>query len=283
MGGGPLMDLRELYVIDECFKYARKLGISTYIMGCGIGPLKKKEYIDIVKNIISNSSKIALRDEISVNNAKEIVGDRSFLCLGDPAVISVERFLEDRTDCVAENIVSVCLREYPNIDYGKCDYFDFEMICRLINALSYQFERVILLPMHTFFVGGDDRYFLTKIAQEIDNKKVEVVHLPLNLSEVYNQFSMSKACIGMRYHSVVMQTILNGNNYILDYTDPENGKISGFINSLPSNGLLRRRVLFMQKEQKQGCIEQICKSLASGEVYNYKRSDVLDKYLEFIT
>ena len=39
-------------------------------------------------------------------------------------------------------------------------------------------------------------------------------------------------CVGMRFHSVVLQTVLNGKNYILDYTEPQKGKIYGMLDEL---------------------------------------------------
>ena len=36
----------------------------------------------------------------------------------------------------------------------------------------------------------------------------------------------------MRFHSVVFQTILNGKNFVLDYTEPRKGKIIGFVDEV---------------------------------------------------
>ena len=47
--------------------------------------------------------------------------------------------------------------------------------------------------------------------------------------QAYDLVSCAEGCIGMRYHSIVFQSFLNGNNYILDYTDPKNGKIKAFL------------------------------------------------------
>ena len=87
--------------------------------------------------------------------------------------------------------------------------------------------------MHTYFFGGDDRECLNKYKRMLSNSaKVHVHNVPLSLVETMRQYRHSMACFGMRFHSVLLQTILNGNNYILDYTDPEKGKTISLIKQL---------------------------------------------------
>ena len=50
-------------------------------------------------------------------------------------------------------------------------------------------------------------------------------------------------CIGMRFHAVLMQTILNGNNIILDYTDPKRGKIIELMRQLDIEDVYKDRYL----------------------------------------
>ena len=47
-----------------------------------------------------------------------------------------------------------------------------------------------------------------------------------------NLYRNAEFCIGMRFHSIVLQTYLNGKNYILDYTHPTKGKIVGVLSEL---------------------------------------------------
>ena len=54
-------------------------------------------------------------------------------------------------------------------------------------------------------------------------------------------------CIGMRFHAVLMQTILNGNNIILDYTDPKRGKIIELMRQLNIEDTYRDRYLSVSK------------------------------------
>lgn len=56
-----------------------------------------------------------------------------------------------------------------------------------------------------------------------------------------NLFANAKVCIGMRFHSVVLQTVLNGKIYIVDYTDPEKGKIIGMLKQINAVNQYRER------------------------------------------
>ena len=47
----------------------------------------------------------------------------------------------------------------------------------------------------------------------------------------------------MRYHSVLFQTVLNGNNFILDYTNKKSGKIRSFLDEYGLNGFYKSRYI----------------------------------------
>ena len=99
-------------------------------------------------------------------------------------------------------------------------------------AASFSTEILSMSSGFTFVIGGDDRVILTKIANKVNKDDVMVLQNPLNLKETMEKYYDAYFCVGMRFHSVVLQTVLNGKNYILDYTDPQRGKISGMLNEL---------------------------------------------------
>jgi len=104
-----------------------------------------------------------------------------------------------------------------------------------------------MIPMHYFYVGNDDRYFLSKIKFNVNNKENCIVqNKPLSLSETMLSFYKAELSIGMRFHSVVLQTILNGNNIILDYTEPNKGKIYGFLKDIDEISFYRDRYWVLQ-------------------------------------
>ena len=95
----------------------------------------------------------------------------------------------------------------------------------------------------TVSVGCDDRISLNRIAKEIKSPKVEILTFPPSLEETMDIYRNASLCIGMRFHAVLLQTILNGNNIILDYTDPKNGKIIELIRQLDMGDFYRERYL----------------------------------------
>lgn len=234
MGGGPIMGLSELKIIAYAFKLAKKRNKQTIILGCGIGPLSNKEHILYTKTILTLADKIILRDKLSEKVINNILGDifeYKTRVIQDPAVISALVFKKSFKLELNNNFV-INFRTPPTEEYGNKYRFGEKDFQNIIEKSSEKFDKVILVPMHTFFIGGDDRVFYYKLLNNINLKNVEILSKPLSLEELYAYYGNAKECLAMRYHAVVLQTILNGNNYILDYTDSQFGKISGFLQNM---------------------------------------------------
>ena len=58
-------------------------------------------------------------------------------------------------------------------------------------------------------------------------------------------------CVGMRFHAILLQTMLNGKNYIVDYTDAQNGKIKGLINLLGLTDQLDGRYISLEDKTSE--------------------------------
>ncbi len=84
---------------------------------------------------------------------------------------------------------------------------------------------------------------LCEIADKMKAETKKVIHKPLSLEEVYELIYNAKLCVGMRYHSVLFQSYINGNNYIVDYTDTKSGKTIGFIKDIDPNGFYNDRYI----------------------------------------
>lgn len=258
IGGGPLMDLPELYMLKYAFKYAKKHNKRKFIYGCGIGPLFKDEYQKCVVDIALLSDGIILRDSISKNNLlsyikkfnKEI-SDKKVYTSFDPAVECAFKYrmhLNKRKQ--KENLdIVMNLRKFPNEYSGSLigEKINRILLC-LLKDLSKQKRNIKLIPMHYFFIGNDDREFLSKLLFNIDNEKnCELQNKPLTLSETMQCFYSARLNIGMRFHSIVLQTILNGNNIIFDYTEPDKGKIGGFLKDIDIEDFYVNRYFCLQK------------------------------------
>ncbi|MBO5341838.1 MAG: polysaccharide pyruvyl transferase family protein [Lachnospiraceae bacterium] len=222
MGGGPLMDIDEMYIIKDAFCYAKRKRKKTMLLGCGYGPLNRPDCISCCKKILQNSDVSIFRDEFSRDYAMKICQRDNIIYLPDPAIFSVLQYKELHRKKNA-NYIAVNVREYANV-YGEQN---FSYISELIRNLNKLDKKIILVPMHSFFWGGDDREFFIKILDEYQMKNVEYVHQPLSLEELYELYMNAEGCVGMRYHSILIQTILNGRNIVIDYSGKD-GKIQGF-------------------------------------------------------
>jgi polysaccharide pyruvyl transferase WcaK-like protein len=236
MGGGPIMELNELYLIRDGFSYAHKCNKKTVVFGCGLGPLKSKRLTDVAKSILMLADLVIFRDTKSLQYAYKLVGQgKEYFALDDPAVISILLYKVSagrKKSSEPLHQIAINFREptppYPDSMREKFFLSAKELIVRACD----EYDKVSLVPMHLFAIGNDDREYFSKLTMDITSENLIVLNKPLDLYELYDVYSGAEACIGMRYHSIVMQTLLNGNNYILDYTENKKGKIPGFIDML---------------------------------------------------
>jgi len=268
MGGGPLMDLPELYMVEYAFKLAKKKHKKTAILGCGVGPLFHKLYRKAVLSIVKNSDATVLRDFSSKKNLEDIYREFSNDFSGcavevgfDPAVHYTCRVIDfikpnfDKHHIPIKNLdneyISVNLRSFP-AGYSRDDksgYINSKLEKFVANlAESFPQTDILLTPMHYFSIGDDDRYFLNEIKYKLGEDNLRVQNEPLTLEETLGVYMNAKFNIGMRFHSIVLQTISSGKNYILDYTQPKKGKISGFISDIDQIGFYDRRYISLQNQ-----------------------------------
>lgn len=245
MGGGPLMHISELHMVEFAFRYAKSRGKQTGLMGCGVGPIYSKAFHKPLLRIIDQSDVAVLRDDASRVELEHIAAARKWsldtdleLAL-DPAVLPCHHYrsAHTKTDSLAkDNQISVNLRDFPS-EYAEGKSVRAEANTRSINFVRSLAEEnpesdILLVPMHYFHVGNDDRYFLNRVKREARCENIQVQQAPLNLQETLRIFSRSRYCVGMRFHSVVFQTLVSGKNLVLDYTQPGKGKISGFLQEI---------------------------------------------------
>lgn len=283
MGGGPLMDLAELFMVEYAFKKAKKLGKKTALLGCGVGPLFHKKYRKSVLEISKNSDITILRDKKSKENLEEIYKefnkyfDSSLINTSfDPAVESVLQY-NKRNKKIEEDYISINLREFP-LEYNKNN--DAKNINENLKdfikelALKYADKKIRLIPMHYFYIGDDDRVFLNKIVFELNLENIEVQNANLTLKETIKIYQNAYFNVGMRFHSVVLQTISSGKNYVLDYTEPKKGKIFGFLQDIDRSGFYKNRYISLQEDE-------ISSSILTNENFKFDLNiEDIEKYLD---
>ena len=195
-GGGPLMDIPSLEIMEYAFMYAHRCHVPTAVLGCGVGPLRNRKYIEIVKRILNIADIVILRDATSVETYHLLSGERDIVSAIDPACFCVTHFLSASSDkWSAGNYVAMNFRDVTNDQYGRQyvliykDYF----VNLIENELQKHEYPILLIPMHTFKQGGDDRYYLNDIASSCsDHQRINVQNKPLSLYEtmkVYHEAS----------------------------------------------------------------------------------------------
>lgn len=257
MGGGPLMDLGELFMVEYAFKKAKKFGVKTALLGCGVGPLFHKKYRKSVLNISLYSDVTILRDNKSKDNLEEIYKefnkffDNSLIHTSyDPAVECTLEYNKQNIQ-VQDDYIAVNLREFP-LEYNQQNESknindDLKNFIKEL-AIKYSDKKIKLIPMHYFHIGGDDRVFLNSIALDLKLENIEVQNQNLTLKETIETYQNAYFNVGMRFHSVVLQTISSGKNYVLDYTEPKKGKIYGFLQDIDTNSFYNSRYISLQND-----------------------------------
>lgn len=247
MGGGPLMDLNVLYVPLLGFKVAKAYNNKTVVFGCGIGPLKYKKFEEAVKDILSISDEILLRDKGSINILKSYNLNKEAKLFGDPAKKYIQ-LIDKSINTKKENVICCYLRDWT-FEYYIGSKEDFikdkekfeEGIAKLIKqkAKELEVDRIELHHMHNFVIGNDDRdfsrYFIDKYFANDDritfNKKLSTV------DNIVESMKKSKLNICMRFHSVLFAHTLGTNFLAIDYT--LGGKIDNY---LKDNSSLEKKI-----------------------------------------
>lgn len=278
MGGGPLTNILELDYIESSFRYAKKNQIPTGLVGVGIGPIGGRCFRKRIASIIKYSDFIITRDLIS----KEIIlsefrRDDEVYVSDDPAILPtyyVESVDEKYCDYVVVN-----LRRFPFENADKINKHIEEFLSNLAKTSK---EKILLLSNHYFFIGGDDREFYYDLQSKIKSKNIEIQSAPLSLYDTLKIIKSAKLCIGMRYHSILFHTFLNGNNYILDYTGKK-GKIEAFIDSLNATDFYNGRkinLLDISREMDRAFEYSECKNNLNLEERKNKCIKYYQKVIE---
>jgi polysaccharide pyruvyl transferase WcaK-like protein len=265
MGGGPLMHINALFMVEYAFKRAFKKGVPSLIMGCGVGPIHKGRHRKSLRAIIEKSKRTVLRDQLAVEYLADLgISSAGIEVAPDPAVQCLLDYLDrDYFSEPDESYISLNLRSYPE-EYGKDGGQINKRLIAYTQALADQFpdQSIRLTPMHYFHVGGDDREFMNRVRFEADRENLSVQQEPLTLLETMATYRGASLNVGMRFHSVVFQTLLHGDNYVLDYTEPRKGKIRGFLDNVDTNGFYDSRYINLQEGDPASAIPK-----ATGEKF----------------
>lgn len=232
VGGGPLMDLTEMHMLRYALRLAKKQGIKTALLGCGWGPLKQQEYIDCAVDLAWMADIVIFRDDISLQKCRELIPGSNAVASIDPAFFCA-MFFKSKCALPSQQHISVNFRDVALDQYDADSCSSEKFLTRTLERLLDETDLPIhLVPMHSFVIGGDDRDILNRISLRLNSPRITVLNNPPSLPEVMDDYFNAALCIGMRFHAILLQTALNGKNYIIDYTNPSSGKIIGLLRQL---------------------------------------------------
>lgn len=244
IGGGPLMDIEPMYMLQYAIKKSRKLRKKSIVAGCGLGPLRTSKYKKIAASIVDLSDLSIFRDNSSLGIYRSLSNvNNSIYASIDPAVFATKCYRDyKKDDLVKEKYLAVNFRQPPVKEYGGLGHINDNFFVEFLsNVIKTNSIAIRLVPMSTNWMGWDDRLFLNRICREVDSTNIIVYNKPLSLTDTMRVYSEADYCVGMRFHAVLLQTLLNGKNYVLDYTDPGIGKIIGLLGQLGLKEKVSRR------------------------------------------
>ena len=236
-GGGPLMDSSQLRFIDTLFEWARSRKAATLIFGCGVGPLKTDRGTERVQRILRNSDQAFFRDKRSAVQAQQLGFTGTQLHACDPAFGYVERWKKGQ--CTERQVNSsgpiVALLRKQTAEYSGNVESELELLDEEISAfisncsLETPDQEIVMLPMHTFWLGNDDRDYNRKIISGLPRDVgVKTCNKPQLLDALLESIAHARLGVPMRYHGHIFMLALNVPFVSINYTG-KGGKIANLI------------------------------------------------------
>ena len=264
IGGGPLMDLREMHMLSFAFRTARRQGVMCGVFGCGIGPVKKKVYWKVLEEILNTADFVVLRDSLSYSEFERTgLNENDSIHVGiDPAAYCALQYRQHNPPPERVRQIPINFRAL-SADYIQGDApqrFD-AFACDLVRRVAGRYEdhEILLLPHHYFCFGGDDRRFLNRLKFKAGVDNVRVQNIPLSLKETMDEFSSATACIGMRFHAILLMSILCPRCRFLNYTGAT-GKTMGYLQMIDPDGYFGtdRLLSLSDSEWNPALVDNLC-------------------------
>lgn len=260
MGGGPLMDLNELYVPLLSFTTAKKYNKKRTVYGCGLGPINHDKYKSAIHKILKLSNEIKLRDKKSQVYASKHFNLPNTEMIGDPAKSYLKRFPKS-TPLKQEKVLSLYLRDWEYL-YARGDMSETEFVSvkkEFEDALAYlikkkaeefKVDKIVFNHMHNFVLGGDDRDFSRRFIKTYFEKDLRVSYDKKlsTVDSIAKSMQQSELNICMRFHSVLFAETLNTNFLALDYT--MGGKIEAYLkdNNVENRGMSIKELIQLNND-----------------------------------
>lgn len=241
-GGGPIMAVREIALMEAIFKRAAEYGIPRVLAGCGVGPMGSAPVNRSIRGLLRSATHRIYRDVASSALAERIAGnvDGCAVIAEDPAHLWVR---SNRTSAPRDKqamILGLSLRDWPFRQYARhlkrdeaanirvhCE----KQIAGAIEALIAQHPQLTILPIPfcTHHAGGDDNFHLYNFISRSEAIRSRTDFSLLggdSLPATYLKgMERCAAMLTMRFHSLVFSSSLGIPSVAIDYT-LGNGKIA---------------------------------------------------------
>jgi polysaccharide pyruvyl transferase WcaK-like protein/molybdenum cofactor biosynthesis enzyme MoaA len=228
IGGGPLLAIRPLKQLEHLFLQAARSGARTAVVGCGVGPLGGRWATQSIKNIVRSADFVGLRDDPSLNAAHQL-GARLPVLVSDPALWFLATCAPWKP--LDQDMPTVLAARQPDPLYRsqvnrQVELPFAELLADQVNRCDIRFRAV---AMHSYHVGGDDRWFLREVAANCG--RVDFSWVRDDLSSVTHLFAEAPAIVAGRYHAFLFGAALGVPTVALDYSGRD-GKMSALASSL---------------------------------------------------
>lgn len=241
IGGGPLEEIEQTGYIWRMFREANRQRKARIIFGAGIGPLYTERMRKIVAAICQMATAGFLRDAESLEYALKL-GARvplDYAC--DPALAYIQRWAVKHAKILRGNgqpgiatllraNTSEYIKDMDETELKEFNAWAARQIAQILEPVCQTYRaKVNLLPMHSIWVGEDDRIFNRQVAGFFNNPDVfslERRYLPLET--LLQSLCQADIAVAMRYHGHLFCIALGIPFLSIDYTGKP-GKIHSLL------------------------------------------------------
>ncbi|MBY7894055.1 polysaccharide pyruvyl transferase family protein [Vibrio fluvialis] len=234
-GGGPMMAIDEMALMQCLFEAANKYQVRTVVGGCGVGPLGEEWHNESIKKVLELANTRIYRDKKSKELASSLgIDTTNDHVAEDPAFTWLASIANNLEDSIGEQKTLVLgLRDFPYQQYAKhlteveCielkQNYEESVVLAIEKLIDADKDLIIKpLPMCTNHFGSDDRWFYNRLF--LNSPKIKKnLNTSLLLKElepeVYcREIKNADALLAMRFHSAVFGVSLGTKTVAIDYT-----------------------------------------------------------------
>lgn len=242
MGGGPLEDIGETEHVWRLFHRANELSKARVIFGCGVGPFHNERVKAQASAILRMTTGGFFRDRESYDYAVRLGASHKLGVGCDPALRYLYRWSLNRKPSKTEQVhkprlvglvranTSEYVADLTPDELETLNQSSTKLLASIFEDAAEQHDlEVDMLPMHSLWLGGDDRLYNRKIARAFtDLNRVRVERGYLTLNSLLESLADADVAVAMRYHGHLFCMVLGVPMLSIDYTG-ENGKVAALV------------------------------------------------------